>query len=204
MEAPSHMGVSSCTPMDLRQWITDQHTMVLDRLRSGVLGMVPKDRWYDRVDDGGSSIAWLLFHLAHHQDLAVSTAIRDHPTLLSTRRERLGLMEAPAWAGLPETEDPSVSRALDLDELERYVSSVYDTTAAWLDTWSIAAFDSVPDSSRRLVEVAGIPPDELGWLHTMWDGKPMGWFVQWECIGHGFTHVGEMVSIRNRMGLSPF
>jgi hypothetical protein len=28
--------------------------------------------------------------------------------------------------------------------------------------------------------------------------------VQWPVIGHTNTHVGEMVSIRNRMGLSPF
>jgi hypothetical protein len=30
------------------------------------------------------------------------------------------------------------------------------------------------------------------------------WFVQWPVIGHGNAHVGEGISLRNRMGLSPF
>jgi hypothetical protein len=156
--------------MDLRQWVTDEHTTVLDRLRGGVLRLVPKDQWRAHVDGGGSSIAWLLLHLAHHQDLALSTAIRDHAPLLQQRRDRLGLSALPAW----------------------------------LDAVAMSTFDTVPDAPRRLAEVAGIPADDLAWLHSMWAGRTVGWFVQWECIGHGITHVGEMVSVRNRMGLSPF
>ena len=38
----------------------------------------------------------------------------------------------------------------------------------------------------------------------MWDGKPAAWFLQWSAVGHGINHLGELVSIRNRMGLSPF
>jgi hypothetical protein len=28
--------------------------------------------------------------------------------------------------------------------------------------------------------------------------------VRWACIGHVQNHLGEMVSVRNRLGLSPF
>ncbi len=38
----------------------------------------------------------------------------------------------------------------------------------------------------------------------MWEGKPASFFVSWEDIGHGLNHLGEMVSVRNRLGLSPF
>jgi len=30
------------------------------------------------------------------------------------------------------------------------------------------------------------------------------WFLQWPVLGHGHAHVGEAISVRNRMGLSPF
>lgn len=93
---------------------------------------------------------------------------------------------------------------LDPDELERCVFDVHDATAAWLDAVAMSTFDTVPDAPRRLAEVAGIPADELAWRRSMWAGRTVGWFVQWECIGHGITHVGERVSVRNRMGLSPF
>jgi hypothetical protein len=38
----------------------------------------------------------------------------------------------------------------------------------------------------------------------MWDGKPTAWFVQWEAVGHVQGHLGEMISVRSRLGLSPF
>ena len=44
----------------------------------------------------------------------------------------------------------------------------------------------------------------MPWLYRMWAGKPTTWFVQWEAIGHRVNHLGEMVSVRNRLGLSPF
>ena len=44
----------------------------------------------------------------------------------------------------------------------------------------------------------------MPWLYRMWEDKPVSWFVQWEAIGHRVNHVGEMVSVRNRLGLSPF
>jgi hypothetical protein len=45
---------------------------------------------------------------------------------------------------------------------------------------------------------------EVDWLHRMWADKPVWWLVQWPVVGHGHAHVGEAISVRNRMGLSPF
>jgi hypothetical protein len=46
--------------------------------------------------------------------------------------------------------------------------------------------------------------DAAPWLHQMWTDKPLWWFIQWETIGHRVNHLGEMISVRGRMGLSPF
>ena len=51
---------------------------------------------------------------------------------------------------------------------------------------------------------AGVDAAAVPWLHRMWEGRPAGWFLQWEAIGHRVNHLGEMVSVRNRLGLSPF
>src|SRR5258706_5525792 len=51
-------------------------------------------RWVEQADNGGSSIAHLLLHVARHQDLAVSTAIRNHPPLFAAHRAALGLDDA--------------------------------------------------------------------------------------------------------------
>jgi hypothetical protein len=85
-----------------------------------------------------------------------------------------------------------------------YVRHVHARTAAWLADVDLGLLDTLPAASSGLSELAGIERDDADWLHDMWTDKPVGWFVQWECIGHGHTHVGEMVSVRNRLGLSPF
>jgi hypothetical protein len=66
------------------------------------------------------------------------------------------------------------------------------------------ALDTVPDTERRLTQVAGLDPDELGWLVRMWQGRTVSWLVQWPMLGHVNAHTGEAVSVRNRLGLSPF
>jgi hypothetical protein len=66
------------------------------------------------------------------------------------------------------------------------------------------ALDTIPDTPRRLEHRAGLDPELFPWLFQMWTGRPVHWLVQWPMLGHGNAHVGEAISIRNRMGLSPF
>jgi hypothetical protein len=189
--------------MDLRTWVLDDHANVLTRLDRGVLSLVPRERWTEHADGGGSSIAWLLFHAAYHQD-AAAALVADRDLLLGSRRDALGLGAVPGVAGIGEAEVAAVVEALDVHELERYVRDVHASTAAWLAVTDVDRYDVVPDASAHLAHRVGIPEADAPWLHQMWSGKPVGWFVQWECIGHGHTHTGEAVSVRNRLGLSPF
>ncbi len=74
----------------------------------------------------------------------------------------------------------------------------------WLTRVNTHAFDTVPTASWRLEHTAGVRPEVVPWLHAMWEGKPVSWFVQWEAVGHGINHVGEMIAVRGQLGLSPF
>ena len=190
--------------MDLRAWLLDAHADLRGRLFASVISLVPGERWTERADGGGSSIAWLLLHLARHQDLAIATAIRNQPPLYLAHRERLGLADAPTWAGLTEREHPEQSAAPAASALVDYVDAVFVATATWLDRLSAMALESIPDTRRRLEHHAELDPGEVGWLFAMWDAKQVDWFVQWPVLGHGNAHVGEAISVRNRMGLSPF
>lgn len=190
--------------MDLRAWLLDAHADLRSRLFTAVVNRVPADRWTEQADQGGSSISWLLLHLARHQDLAIATVIRNHPPMFLEHRDALGLADAPTWAGLTEHEDVSVSTALAADPLMNYVTGVFAATQRWLDKLSAMALDTIPDSGRRLEQLALLPPAEVGWLFAMWSEHTVNWFVQWPVLGHGNAHVGEAIAVRNRMGLSPF
>jgi hypothetical protein len=190
--------------MDLRAWILADHASVRARFEQGVAAHVPKERWRERPGEAGSSIAWLLLHGTWHEDLAITTAVRGRPPLLERHRGALGLAAHAPHEGLSEAEQVAVSAGLDLEALDAYAAAVADETAAWLGSVDLAVLDTVPPAGARIESQAGVTAEAVPWLHSMWDGKDVGWFVRWEAIGHRHGHLGEMVSVRSRLGLSPF
>ena len=189
--------------MDLRKWIVDEHDGVRSRFETSVLDVVPLERWTERPG-GGSSIAYLVFHSAYHQDIAIASVVSGKAPLRAEWAPRLGLGGLAADQGLGETEVFDLTDALALDRLDAYAKAVAERSRTVLDVLDISALDAVPDSAAGLGELAGVDEAAAPWLFRMWAGKPTSFFVSWEDIGHGLNHLGEMVSVRNRMGLSPF
>jgi hypothetical protein len=190
--------------MDLRTFLLDAHGELRSKLEDSVMRVVPEERWTELADGGGSSVAWLLLHLARHHDLALTTCIRDHPPLFEARRDALGLTGSGPGAGMTEREDRDVTLAVDRTALRAFVTESFDASHRWLEELSLMALDVVPDTARRLAQHAHLPVDGFGWLYRMWSDRTVGWFVQWPMLGHGNNHLGEAISVRNRMGLSPF
>jgi hypothetical protein len=183
----------------LLSWINHDLDQLRAKLFRGVIAEVPAERWAERADGGGSTIAHLLLHLARHHDLAINTAIRNRPPLFTAHRDAIGLAAAAPWFAVPEAEQPAVTTALSMAAVADYVNATFLATAEWLDGIGTMVLDTVPDTSARLVRHAAIPTDELDWLHAMWADQPVWWLVQWPVLGHGFAHLGELLSIRNRL-----
>jgi hypothetical protein len=190
--------------VDLPSWIAAEHANVRDRIRQQVLGRVPLER-RDERPDGSSSIAWLLWHLTRHQDVAVHAVVLGGDDVLHRGgwAARVGAAGFAPGTGLSEGDDRAAAAALDLEALDAYVDAVWDATAAWLASVSPADLDRVPDAPAALARLE-VPDTDYDWLYRMWDGKPVAFHVQWETVGHGFNHLGEMVHLRNAMGLGGF
>ncbi len=218
---PRRGDVCHSGAVDLRTWITTDLAALRTRFRNGIVAHVPTDRWNARLggamtdssdlagrsgstDRPSSSIAGLLFHMSYHHDLAVNTAVLGRTPLLVDHRHALGIAGMTPAGGLAEREDPDLVDALDVGALVDYADVVIAATLDWMDQVAITAFDSIPDASWRIEQEAGVRRDDVPWLHDMWSGKPVSWFVQWEAIGHGHTHVGEMTGLRGQLGHSPF
>ena len=190
--------------MDLHAWMLADLASVRSKLFDTVIGLVPRDQWRDQADGGGATLSGLLLHLGRHQDLAVNAVVRDHEPLFLDHRDALGLTDAPVHVGIAESEDRAVTRTVHTDALVDYLTAVFDRTEAWLADLGSLVLDSVPHTDHRLTQRALLHEHELPWLYRMWADKPIWWFVQWPVIGHGHAHVGEAISIRNRLGFSPF
>lgn len=191
-------------PVDLHAWMIADLASMRSKLFDSVIRMVPTSAWHEQADGGGSTITGLLLHLARHQDLAVNAVIRNHEPLFVEHREALGLAGFGPAVGLPEREQRDATALVAPMPLQEYVTAVFDRTAEWLAPLGSLALDIEPNTAYRLTNRAGLDADEVPWLYSMWEGKALWWFVQWPVIGHGHAHVGEAISVRNRMGLSPF
>ena len=179
-------------------------TSLRSKLFESVIGLVPTQRWHVQADGGGTTIAGLLLHVTRHQDLAVNTVIRNNEPMFATHAAALGLADSDPGAALPEKEDPAVTGLVSDDALLAYVTAVFDGTQQWLGELGTLALDIEPNCGYRLTNKAGLAETDFPWLYGMWGGKALWWLVQWPVIGHGHAHVGEAISIRNRLGLSPF
>ena len=190
--------------MELHDWMVADLASARSKLFDSVVKLVPTQRWHEQADGGGSTIAGLLLHVARHQDLAVNVVIRNHAPLFAEHAGALGLTDAGPGVALPEKEDFAVTRLVGTDALLEYVTDVFDGSQQWLADLGTLALDIEPNTDYRLTNKAGLAEADFPWLYGMWAGKALWWLVQWPVIGHAHAHVGEAISIRNRMGLSPF
>ena len=163
-----------------------------------------RPRFGEHPDQGGSCLAQLMFHASLHADLALHAVVMDAAPLIHHWRDRLGLAGLRPHQGLPEAEDPAVVSTIDVPALLDYAQAVHHATAEWVGAADLTMLDKIPPASDRLHASGGVSVEAVPWLHAMWADKPISWFVQWECSGHWLNHLGEMISVRNRMGLSPF
>ncbi len=188
--------------MDLRSWITADLESLSNRLTNGVLTIIPPDRMAERVDGGGIAPVYALWHAARHQDLAVNGVLRGTDEVLTNWGVRTGA-SIDTWRGLAEAEDLDLVPQLDPQAVGDYYLAVINETLQWVTDGDLSVLDTTPDSGAAL-QLIGTPTDRFDWLYSMWAGKPGQFFLAWEAIGHGYNHLGELVTVRNRMGLSPF
>ncbi len=178
--------------------VSDLHE-TLARQRRQVFDVVPAQRRLERFPES-NSISWAAFHTARHAALALhvlgrpSSVVDDVSGLAEIAFERgNGLQEVQqAWFGEP-----------DPDAVADYNAAVFADVRAYLAGLDDAELDRVPDAASAL-DGAGISREDFGWLHAQWTGQPVAFLVRWPLTAHLVHHVGEMITYRNQMGLSPF
>ena len=181
--------------------------MARARLANGVLGAIPAERRQELVDGGGIPPLYVLWHMTRHQDVAVNAVLRGRDELVHRWCDRIGV-SSDLWRGLAEGADLDLVEVLDPEAVGGYALEVLDSAIEWVETdpdgtLRLDRLDEVPAAADALAAL-GTPAEDFGWLYGMWDGKPRQWFLSWEGHAHVVTHTGELVSLRNRMGLSPF
>ena len=187
----------------LRRWLVADLEAARDRLAGGVLSAIPPDRMAETVDGGGVPPVYALWHMTRHHDVAINGVLRGRGQVVQDFTDHIGVSDQ-LWRGLSEGADHDLVAVLQPEAVADYAIATINATIAWIrEDAPLDTLETVPDSPAVLTAM-GTPEDDFDWLYDMWSGKPNQWFLSWEAHGHTVTHTGELVSLRNRMGLSPF
>ncbi len=189
--------------MDLRGWIREQHDGIRLLLQSNILDRVPREKLAVRPSADSNSIAWLLWHIARCEDVAVNAIVRGQPQLLLREQwgPRLGFEDARIGTAFGDEEVGDLGRRLDLDALLQYWEAVSQETRSWLEEADLEQLDWTPDVRERLGAAPPVVPKEGDWLLERWSGQPARFFLRMTVIGHEYLHLGEMMAIRGQLGI---
>ena len=185
--------------MDLTAWLVAEHDDTAGRFRDQVLAVVPPEARVTRLPNG-NSMRWTMYHIARHASLALDV-LSGSGGFPDPRLAAFPEAATAGGAGLQEVEQPWAV-GLDPDAVAEHLTAVLADVRAHLTGVTPEVLEGHPDV-RGALRAAGVGEREFGWLHGQWDG-PAAFLVRWPLLGHVTHHVGELITIRNLLGLSPF
>ncbi len=173
-------------------------------LEDAVCAGLADDQLRLRPSDGGNSLAWLLWHTARIEDVAVNVVLAAQPQVLDLDgwRTRLNLTNRDVGTGMADTDVANLGARVDIPTLRAYRAAVGRRTRA-----QVAAMQSdelaLPVTARDVERAAAIGAfsQEAEWLRSFWEGRPKGWYLSWTAAGHNYLHLGEAMCIKGRAGL---
>jgi hypothetical protein len=174
-------------------------------LEDAVLDGLGDDQIRLRLPAGGNSLAWLLWHMARIEDVAVNLVLAGRPQVLDEAQwlPRLGVTRRDVGSGMQEPEVADFSARVDIGALRAYRAAVGRRTravVAGMEARDLTVPIAVADVHRAVA--AGAFGEHAGWLASFWQGKPKGWYLSWTGTGHNYLHLGEAMALRGQAGFS--
>lgn len=159
---------------------------------------LPDDLARRRIQPGVNSIAWLTWHMARCEDVAMNVVIAGEQQVLESGSwmERLGVSRRDIGTGMSDDEVGDFTGAVEIAALRAYRAAVGRRTRQIVDTLELSALARLPNPAHLERAFAdGALGDRAMWVEQFWQGKTVGWFL-WLGTGHNFLHLGEASLVR--------
>lgn len=156
-----------------------------------------------RPGDGLNSLAWIIWHIARTEDMAVNFLVAGRPQVLGGDgwAERLNIGRVDMAAGMTEDEVADFSTNVNIAALREYRNAVGNRTREVVSAMCPEDFDKVIDTEliTRAYEQGAIL-QAAGWLEGFVNGKTYAFILGHAATGHNFMHLGEAFCLRSMIG----
>ena len=177
-------------------------------LEDVVLSGLSEDQIRLRPREGLNSLAWLLWHMARAEDVAINVVLANRPQVIDDEEwpQRLNLARRDGGTGMTDDEVSDFSAKVDIPALRGYRAAVGRRTREVAASVRPEELEQPIDAAHlRRVVSAGALGENAAWVEQLWDGKTKAWFLCWLGYGHNYMHLGEAWCVRSQAGLAlPF
>ncbi|MEJ2085293.1 MAG: DinB family protein [Acidobacteriota bacterium] len=151
-------------------------------------------------------IAWLLWHIARCEDVAVNRLLTDGVEVLSRDAwlSRLGVSRREIGTGMTRAEVATLCEEIHLAELAGYRQAVAQQTEQ-----IVAAVPSeelsLPIDTERLRQALvdeGAGGRRAEWLIEAYSGHTRGWLLGHLVLTHHYYHIGQAFAVRSMYGVT--
>lgn len=144
--------------------------------------------------DGWNSMAWLFWHVARTEDVAINTVVANRPQVWDVGgwAARLHVDRRDVGTGMTDEEVASLSAAIDMAALREYRHMVALATRDVARSLPPNDWDRSigPDDLARASAQGAFGP-EAAWIPEVWNGKSVAWCFYWVAVGHNIMHLGQ-------------
>ena len=186
--------------MDALQFFAMRYDAIHTGLVDDILGGLGDDQVRTRPY-GLNSVAWLLWHVARVEDVAVNRFVADRPQVLLAEdwNERLGIERRDVGVGMVAAEVDDLSGRIHLTGLRGYWDAVARGTKDVISELSSVDLEATVDPARvnAVIRDEGALVPSGAWVEDFWGGGwSRGWFLLQTALLHPYGHLYDCMAVR--------
>jgi hypothetical protein len=180
--------------MDAVGFFLTRYAEVHKGLVDGFFGSLSEAQLRARPHPGVNTVAWLLWHSARIEDVALNRFLSDRQQVLGDWLERLKVPRRDVGTGMSDAEVDELSTRLDLEALRGYLEAVTSRTLVVVETLRGSDLEApVPgERVRNVVLSEGVVAPGAEWLTEFWaGGRSRAWTLAQTALLHPYGHYYE-------------
>jgi hypothetical protein len=163
-------------------------------LVGGLFGGLSEAQLRARPHPGVNTVAWLLWHSARIEDVALNRFLTDRPQVLEEWLGRLAVPRRDVGTGMSDAEVDELSARIDLHALRGYWDAVTARTLAAVETLRGSDLEALVAGGRvrSVVLSEGVVAPGAEWLTEFWaGGRSRAWVLAQTALLHPYGHYYE-------------